>query len=51
MMSERGVTGLERAPVAKESAAEEAVMKLFILNDETGAERLADFNMAEFLLI
>lgn len=31
--SEAGTTGLERAPLAKESAAEEAVMRLFILID------------------
>jgi hypothetical protein len=41
-MSERGATGPERAPLAKESAADEAVMRLFILNNEENSERLVD---------
>jgi hypothetical protein len=42
IISEREVRGLERAPLANVSAAEDAVMKLFILNDDVDIERVVD---------
>jgi hypothetical protein len=46
MMSGREATGLESAPLANESAAEDAVIMLFILNDDVDTERLVDLIIA-----